>query len=447
MSEGHAEAERTEDELKKHFQSQLSSHIDKIQNIEISLARRKNWSFRAATAKVAYVDAFNQTRKLTYTGKLFMTEAHFKADVKSLQTLKLAAPDLGPSSITITDMMAIFLAFPNDMDLPGTVSLATPEALIEDVKTNPGMVGITEKNISVTSLKANRLKYLGRRYCSYGYDMTYQTDGGATENRHRFCGRAYRGKKGVKAYKILNRISENDACRKHDFLIPQFYSYDGSKQILWQQMLITAPLSKQISTIKNLPQVAFAVGKGLAAFHRLGLPLKEKMTFPYVMNNLQRRASIINRAFPEMQSGFKLLLDQLIDEAHTFRDRGQTTIHGNFKLSHIFDTEEGPLFNGLSSANLGDPGYDVGQFISHLLKMYSVQKLSEQRVRKAKDAFCEGYNTHATTPLSQRVMDWFSLYHLISSQASKAIKRRDEKKAKRILNLIQEFYGRSDISA
>jgi len=117
----------------------------------------------------------------------------------------------------------------------------------------------------------------------------------------------------------------------------------------------------------------------------------------------------------------------------------ESTVHASFKFSHIFESEKGIAFIDFDGANIGDPGYDVGRFLSRFYRMKAFHKISPRLAKQSIRNFREAYNQLANKPMSQKRINWFTASHLVSSDIYKLVKRADPVNLSKLLHLADQL--------
>lgn len=361
-----------------------------------------------------------------YFGWLLTSDPKTKAYAQQIAQRELVAPSYGPGVLFIPEWELMLAAYPNDPELWGPALMSRPEKILALMQAAPENFGMRESPVRLT---ARMTKYIPSLRCGYFYDVH-----GATGARTVY-GKAYREAEGAQAYAIQKQIWESPACQKRDLLLPQPYSYDSAARILWQEALPGKPFAEIAEAVPNLPEVAHEIGRRLAAFHNSALDLPSKMTFAFQVREVEEAVAALNHTFPEFAAACSATGEKLLAAATKLGPGPMTPVHASFKFSHIFMTDKGVAFIDFDSANLGDPGYDVGRFIAHLYKMKLGFKISPEVADRTIVNFSAGYNETAQQPLPPERIDWFAASHLLGSQVYKSVKRLDASLVKKLLRI------------
>lgn len=165
------------------------------------------------------------------------------------------------------------------------------------------------------------------------------------------------------------------------------------------------------------------IGQRLAALHDTDLALARKVSIESQVEELKKSCDMIKQNFPGYSKTCNTLEEKLLTAAERLGPGPMATIHGSFKLSHIFATEKGIAFIDFDGACSGDPGYDLGRFIAHIYRIKASGKISTELTEATIHNFCESYNDSVRAVLPQARIDWFVASHLVSSEVYKTVKR------------------------
>jgi hypothetical protein len=404
-----------------------------IEDFQIALLRDGPGGKRQVRVTVQIQDRSNQKlEKQVYFGRMFRSD-RAKAILSSLNRRNLAQPKFGPPVMYLPECELMLWAYPNDPRLTGLSLMADAEQILTMAKAAPEKFGLTHPPVAITS---ERTKYVRGQRCGYIYHMTLPSssckDGSSLFTIY---GKAYKGNGGKKAYGIVKRIWESTARKRGDLVIPQPYSYDSENKILWQEALSGQPFSKMVGKIKDLAEVAKEIGERLAAFHGIHLDVSQEMTFDFQIEEVRKSIARMSKTFPGCAQQCDALGNRLLNVAARIGPGPLTPVHASFKFSHIFYTGRGIAFIDFDGANLGDPGYDLGRFIAHLLKMKSNAKIDPGVAERTIANFCDTYNRATSSPVPQDRINWFAASHLLSSQGFKAVKRMKPGLVSELLNM------------
>jgi len=372
-----------------------------------------------------------------YFGRILSDDHPETPKIQSMiDRMNWVAPQFGPPCIHIAEWQMWLLAYPNDPNLPGLALMANPQKVLAQMQAAPEKFGLGKRE--PVGISAKMTKYIPGMRCGYVYNIALAEANGA-KAAFSFYGKAYKDDEGEAAYGLMKKIWESDNCQQGKFLLPQPYSYDAPAQIMWQEAITGEPFSQIAETISDLPKVAKEIGQRLAAFHNTSLPLPVEMTFDFQVQEVREAIASVKQTFPEYADSCAEIGQNLLEAATRLGPGPLTPVHASFKFSHIFQTAPGITFIDFDSANLGDPGYDVGRFIAHLHKMKASWKIDPEIADQTIENFCAGYNDMAAASLTPERIDWFTASHVLGSQVYKSVKRLDTGIVNKLLKVVNRL--------
>lgn len=373
----------------------------------------------------AWIETGEGIVKQAYHGKAFAAGHPGAANAfKRAQELPCGATAYGPPYIYDPEWNIFLWAFPNDPTLPGVKVLSRPERIKELLRENPDKFGLDAGDLRQCVISSRLLKYSFRRRCGYLIELHRNSNGSATPPPiSRLYAKSLPLAEAKRVYHNLKKIWNTPERKAGKFTLPRPYGLDKDHGIIWMAAIEGQPFSKAAATAQDLASIGEEVGRRLAAFHSSEIDLPALMTFEYQVRDTHEKIRAITQKFPESEAIYGYAGERLEKLAGAITPQLLTPVHGSFKFSHIFSTPQGIAFIDFDSANLGDPGYDVGRFIAHLYKMSISGQIADRLAERTIDKFCNGYEREARNPLDQARINWFTLSHLVASQGYKAVKK------------------------
>lgn len=366
-----------------------------------------------------------------FYGKLFRRAARAEKVFARQQQKSWTAPAFGAPVVYLQDWRTVLWAYPNDPKVPGMAKMADTAKVLADMQAAPEKFGL---RLAPVTIHAAPSKYVPGMRGGYFFHLT-MTDGAAAA----IYGKAYRRAEGPKAFALMQQIWESAARRQGRLVLPEPYSYDTERHVLWQEMIAGEPLAKIAERLPDFSHVANEIGERLAAFHGIRLQLPEERTVAAQVEELRHAVKKIGQTFPEYAARCAQTGEKLLAVASQFGSGPVTPVHASFKFSHVFATAKGIAFIDFDGASLGDPGYDVGRFIAHLYKMQAAWKIAPAVAEQTIADFSASYNRAAAVPLSPARINWFAASHLIASQVYKSVKRMDTSLVSRLLKIADQL--------
>lgn len=326
-------------------------------------------------------------------------------------------PVFGPPIFLILDYSMIVWAYPNDPRLPGLALLANTEQVLTTLQADPAAFGLPEAQTPIAIKQAVLTKYVASQRCGYFYDVVL-SDG----STHPLYAKAYRPSKGKEAAVAWQQVWDSSARRQNQLSLPNPYSYDPTRHILWQEAVTGQPLAKMLPEA-NLPQLAAGAGHQLAMLHNLKLDIPVGITIEDEKEDLGRNLTSISRALPMLADRCQRIYERLLSSLETLQSAPLVPIHASFKPSHLLVENGRCTLIDFDGTALGDAAYDLGRFIAHLRAAEAKGRLDPETVNRAVTCFITTYNRSADNPVALTRINWFTTSLILSSHINKVVKR------------------------
>jgi hypothetical protein len=351
------------------------------------------------------------------------------------QARRLVAPVAGPAVALVPELGMVVWAYPNDPNLPGLATLASPAAVGARIARAPQTFGLPAEG-ELVDVRLAVGKYVPGQRCGYRYRVLWRTASGLVERR--LYGKAYQEGASRAAWEVLAQLWASDACRRGALRIPQPYAHDAAEEIVWQEMLPGKPLSKDAG-VGDLVHFAAPVAASLGAFHATSLGLGPGLGEQAELEELAASTAKIARAYPAHAARAEALAARLSAAVPGLEPVPQAPVHGSFKVSHIFAIDAGVAFIDFDGAGLGDPTYDVGRFLAHLAVAGLESEAEAAGVAAAFARFRDAYGTAVPWGWPEKRVRWYTSALLLSSQAYKCVKRLVPGRVEAILGAAESW--------
>ena len=387
------------------------------------------------TANIAN-NGSNGASEQLFFGKLFyLLDA--KEVFKRQKAQALVTPKYGPAVTYIPRWKMVLWAYPNDPEIAGLPKMFANQNILKLAQANPENFGM---HTAPTGIKREMKKYVPGKRCGFVYTMnSAPSETNDSPPAHKVFGKIYENDDGANAYHVMTQLWNSDARKKGQLIFPQAYSYDSKNKILWQESLTGQSLAKYAGDLENLPVLATEIGLRLAALHNTRIELPKIMSIDFLLAELEKSVTAVSRNFPNHAKACVAIQKKLHATVNQLESGFESTVHASFKFSHIFESEKGIAFIDFDGANIGDPGYDVGRFLSRFYRMKAFHKISPRLAKQSIRNFREAYNQLANKPMSQKRINWFTASHLVSSDIYKLVKRADPVNLSKLLHLADQL--------
>ena len=341
----------------------------------------------------------------------------------------LVQPERGPAAFSVTTLRLELWAYPNDPDLPGLPAMLDRERMLEAMTTRPAAFGLA---VRPGDVRPELIKYVPGKRAGVKLHLIVPAGGASA-----VYGRAYRERAGEQAHRALSAVWDSAARRAGAFQIPRPLGYDRGAHIVWQEALSGNSLGKQPNLDERLPALAPAIGESLAGLHGAGVELPTKATLSSLGEELAAARLLVGETYPEHAERCASLAGALLASAPASAGP-RATVHGSFKLGHLFAGERGLTFIDLDGAGAGDAAYDLGCWLAHLHRSSAVGRLNASTVERAGKSFIESYARTARAPVGAELVAWSTAAHLVAGAVTKSVKRMDPRLLDALLERAEE---------
>lgn len=323
-------------------------------------------------------------------------------------------PNLPPAAwIEPLDMLIEVLPF--DSSLPGLVPASDPGRALLGVVPDPG------------EWKATLIHYKPERKAVFRYDPPPSIVSGAIYGKvHR---RPLRG-----PMMTANMVIVEDAGLPGAHVLAYF-----AEPHLLLQTEVPGPTARKIlseGTPEEASVFAGEIAQALAGLQQCGPmigPVKERAQF---IKDGEATVRLLQVLLPEVADVAAELLGRLKSAALDLPKLPLQYAHGDFNHSQIVKGPAGATILDLEAICRAEPSMDVGNFISHLRRIYTEAGERPQGLEAAEDAFIETY-LRVQPHVSRRHLEWsIALASLKSSFA--AFRRQDADWPRKIARRIEQ---------
>jgi thiamine kinase-like enzyme len=258
-----------------------------------------------------------------------------------------------------------------------------------------------------------------------------------------FYSKTYSDSRSRDQFRFLQAVHEQLAAQPAAAIIPRPLLHLDDVNTFWQEDWLGNPLINVLADCdwKNLfPRIAWAI----ATLHRSrikGLPLGPSLD-GILMRATTHQAKIAS-SLPEHELWTRTVIKRLTDAKDALQRTEIPTvpIHGAFRVEQIL-TREGELaLVDFDDVALGDPLYDVAQFIASLQYLEFSQGRQKEKLAKAVDEFYSSYAEQVKWTGDRRRVAWYVLALFVSKMyySSKNLDVMTVRRLDRIQDTVDEW--------
>jgi hypothetical protein len=188
------------------------------------------------------------------------------------------------------------------------------------------------------------------------------------------------------------------------FSVPQLIAYNPA----YHTLVMTEVAGSSFTNVmrRALPEPFAAVGRMLAQLHGCSVRPETVWTPEQELTILRRHMAGFARALPHLEVPLDRLIARLAAAAQTLSDTPRVPVHGNLFGDQILVSRHGLGLVDWDTLAMGDPLYDVGRLIAHLVYLAGREKMLPSAVSLCVEALLQGYEAKTGQPVDRRGLTW-----------------------------------------
>ena len=208
--------------------------------------------------------------------------------------------------------------------------------------------------------------------------------------------KVYRNDRGAQTFQLLHALAEHARAGGGPYGVVRPIAYvpelrtlalEEARGTALQQILLHGGGDDWSTALR-------AVARAVAAFNQAELPLTERHSLGDQLADVNRAASLVQWACPELRAQVEVLAAAV---AAGLTDVPPAPIHRDLKSDHIFVSGDRVCFIDLDSVVLGDPVRDPAHLAAHIAARVGLDALPADHARRAVNVFVDEYFAHVPT--------------------------------------------------
>ncbi len=308
------------------------------------------------------------------------------------------------------ELNMVVWSFPNDPEMPGLVKAADPAFVQSQVNANLPIWGLGDDWRS-EPITIKRVKYMPGKRCVLRYHLRLVNSRGESRDLS-FYSKTYHDSASTFHYQVLQKVYEHLRDRIN---IPRPLAYLKEARTFWQEPWEGRPLMEMLNDLdwdELFPRLATV----LATFHQSRCQdLPAAGNWDDVLDSAQEDALKLGWFFPQYRGRLAAALAALLaaKEELTKQEIPVVPIHGAIRLEQIVARGNEVALVDFDAAGLGDPLYDVAEFLASLQYMEFTYGFSH-RLSRAAELFTISYQQQVPWALNPQRLAWYSVAFLLS---------------------------------
>ncbi len=325
---------------------------------------------------------------------------HFEAALQKLGVVD----GLWPAVSLWEEWDFVLWAFPYDPDMPGLNIPAIPTTVKSIISENTAKFDFDE-NCVPEDVKIDQVKYMPAKRCVLRYNVVFRKGDAAQDLT--FYGKVYPDGTSRYHYEVLKTVYRSAG---NILNVPAPILHLDDANTIWQHAWPGEPLIDKINEISH-DEIFPRLGEIAAKYHRTkcaGLP--KHFNFKTVMFAAKEDAKMLGWMAPH----FKQRLDQIYETLASLQERvamqkiPASPIHGAMRIEQFVTRDNEFALLDLDAASIGDPLFDVVEFITSLQYLEFLRGMEREALACAENLFLESYKKHALWELDDLRIAWYA---------------------------------------
>lgn len=293
---------------------------------------------------------------------------------------------------TVSDLSAVFTAFPYDHELPALQMLEASAGSI------PLLTRLAPKKQDIQNASVVPLRYKPER--RFVARLDFDGKAAAVLKVHTKA-RYLQAKRAMKSLGLLANFTTAKALGHSDRYCTQLLAWlEGSS------------LKSQIDRGRIKAESFAAAGACLAQLHRQSIEKLPRRLLEQECNEVNQQANDFKYMSDTLQARLLRLTIWCADALAGFAGHAVPT-HGDFHPGQLLVGDGSASLIDLDNVALGNPTYDLGSFLAQLEYAYLSGAISEIDKEVSSRAFLEGYQSVASVPLHSHAVNTYTAASLV----------------------------------
>jgi len=302
----------------------------------------------------------------------------------------------------------VIWAFPHDPRLTHLPEVVSPENVAKLVEANTESIGLAA-GTRCGEVRCQQIKYMpGKRVVlRFEADLTLP-DG--TSQTLPFWSKTYGDQASLYVYRAMEDARLAIAETSGNMEIPRSTLHIDHLHTYWQEEWVGEPMSTYYGT-DGMADAVPIVARALAKLHLTPLPnLSEAFYVSEVGNEAIEDAHKIGRYLPSDGDRVWKIAERIRAAAPSSEPSDslpRVPIHGAFRMSQLLSRGDKLAMTDFDATALGDPHYDVAEFMSSLLYQEFRRSLPREELEELAKSFLDAYEKCVPWVLNRKRLSWF----------------------------------------
>jgi len=316
-----------------------------------------------------------------------------------------------PAVTLLPDLEMVVWTFPNDPEMPGLIKATDLSFVQAKINANLAAFGLTE-GWRCENAAFERVKYMPGKRCVLRYQIDLQNSTGEKRARS-FYSKTYSDGMSRFHHHVVQQVY---ARLGQAINIPRPIMHLDAANTLWQEPWEGRSLIDNLDAT-DWEELFPRLAAGLASFHQSQCEsLPPVNTLEQAFDSAQEDAQMLGWLLPECHLRFAEILVKLTvaKEALAAQPAPAMPIHGAIRLEQFVARDREVALVDFDAAALGDPLYDVAEFLSSLQYLEFTAGFARERLAQAAALFKAGYEKQTRSHLLPLRLGFYAISALLS---------------------------------
>jgi len=241
------------------------------------------------------------------------------------------------------------------------------------------------------------------------------------------------------ALTVLNNFShimEISKKGEFDFIVPELVSYDPSCRALLMTEIPGKTFTEEMR--KTLPGSFSRIGRILGQLHKSQAKPEMERSPEKEIGVLCGHMEEVKLALPQLEAQLDAVTVILADAYQYLPSPQRMPIHGNLFGDQILYEQENIGIVDWDAFCHGDPLYDVGRLIAHLLFLGGTEGLACSKIKSCADALLQAYQNEVGEPVDRQSLSWHVTAQLLMRGKIASLRKLPEGWIRQLTFVVKE---------
>jgi aminoglycoside phosphotransferase (APT) family kinase protein len=341
----------------------------------------------------------------------------FREEYRSIAAAARRRPPVGRAVIPVPEAGVILLAYPNDRRLRPVAGPELRNWVAGALAAIPGLDGHTRWK--ARDVSATLLRYVPERR------LTLRCGGEAVAadgTRRPFAAIVKQFRSGRRAAGVYAALAGLWRDGAPPVRLPRPLALDRDRGLVMMEALPGRELKPALAEFDAVA-VMREVGGLLARFHGLPVRLRLRAHPRNELREVRLACRLVAGAVTGVDARLRDCFARLRAAQPSF-PACPVLLHGAFRLKHIFLSEDRLAVLDLDGMCVGDPAYDIANFLSSLCYLEEQERFARGCSQQYAAAFLHGYAANARYRVSPATTLWYFATQVLHKQAAKYVRHR-----------------------